>query len=305
MAGFDRERTERKSAYFPCRQENRVFISTIHSQPRKMKMFRTANRILLIMSILAALALTACRYGGFYGGGRAIRGSGIVIEEARAVSGFSGVGLATIGLLSIEVGDTESLRIVAEDNLVDFIETDVRGRELTIRSADGVNLRPKSSIRYYLTVKELNEISIYSSGDIQAQDLRAGDFSVNVSSSGNLDIGDLEADTLHASINSSGDVRIGVLKADTIDVNINSSGDLDIAGGEVQCQNIKINSSGDYRASEMESDEAEAHLNSSGSATIRVRNRLKAGLNSSGDLRYRGNPAVDVKKNSSGDIKRI
>jgi hypothetical protein len=287
------------------RQENQVFISTIHFQSRKMKMFRTANRILLIMSILAVPALTACRYGAYYGDGRTVRGSGSVIEETRAVSGFSGVGLATAGLLSIEAGDTESLRIVAEDNLVDLIETEVRGRELTIRSAGGVYLRPTGSIRYFLTVKELNEISIYSSGDIQAPDLKAGDFSINVSSSGNLDIKDLEAGTLHVGISSSGDVRIGVLKADTIDVNINSSGDLDIAGGEVRYQNIKVNSSGDYRAPQMASDEAEAYLNSSGSATIRVQNHLKARLNSSGDIRYRGNPAVAVKKNSSGDITKL
>ena len=268
-------------------------------------MFRTSNRIMLIVSIFAVLALTACRYAAFHGDGRTIRGSGSVIEETRDVSGFSGVGLATTGLLSIEVGNTESLRIIADDNLVDFIETEVRGRELTIRSEGSVNLRPTGSIRYFLTVKELNEISIYSSGDIQAPDLKTGDFSINVSSSGNLDIGDLEANTFHVNISSSGDVRIGILKADTLDVDINSSGDLDIAGGAVRYQSIKINSSGDYRAPDLASDEAEAHINSSGSATIRVRNHLKARLNSGGDLRYHGNPAVDVNKNSSGDITKI
>ena len=296
---------KRKGAYFPGQMEKRVFISTIHSQSRKMRMLKTANRIVLIISILVALALTACRYGGFYGDGNTVRGSGSVIEETRAVSGFTGIGLATTGLLSIEVGSTESLRIVADDNLVDFIETEVHGGELTIRSAGSVNLRPTSSIRYFLTVKGLDKISIYSSGDIQAQDLKAGNFSVNVSSSGNLDIGNLEADTFHVSISSSGDVRIGALKADTLDVNINSSGDLDITGGEVRYQSIKINSSGDYSAPDLASDEAEAHLNSSGSATIRVRDHLKASLNSSGDLRYHGNPAVDVSKNSSGDITKI
>jgi len=304
MAGFGRE-GDKKGAYFPCQQKNRAFISTIHSQSRKMKMFRTANRLLLILSILAVLALTACRYPTFYGDVNTVHGSGSVIEEARNVSRFSGVSLATTGLLSIEVGDTESLRIIADDNLVNFIETEVRGRELTIRSEGSVNLRPTRPIRYFLTVKELNEISIYSSGDIQAPDLKAGDFSINVSSSGDLDIGDLEADTFHVSISSSGDVRVGILKADTLDVDINSSGDLDIAGGAVRYQSIKINSSGDYRAPDLASDEAEAHINSSGSATIRVRNRLKASLNSSGNLRYHGNPAVDVNKNSSGDITKL
>jgi hypothetical protein len=150
-------------------------------------MIRSANRISIVISILAACLLPACRYVGFNDVINTVNGSGNVIEETRAVSGFSAVSLATTGLLSIETGNTESLRIIAEENLMDLIVTEVRGRELTVKSADGVNLKPTSTIRYFLTVGVLNEISIYSSGDIQAPDLKAGDFSLNVSSSGNME----------------------------------------------------------------------------------------------------------------------
>ena len=46
-------------------------------------------------------------------------------------------------------------------------------------------------------------------------------------------------------------------------------------------------------------------MGSTGSATIWVRDRLKANLYGSGDVRYRGNPTVDATTTSSGDAIQI
>lgn len=238
-------------------------------------------------------------------GRRTVRGSGDVVEGTRAVSGVTGVELAAIGHLTIEVGDTESLRIEAQEDLIEYLETEVRNGRLTIGTRDNVNLRSARPVNYYLTVTGLDTIAISSSGDIKAPDLRAERFSVAISSSGNLDMGDLRAGTLTVEISSSGDVTMGVLNADTLEVNISSTGDLDIAGGEVKGQKVTISSSGKYTAQDLASDEADVRLNSNGSATLWVRNDLKARLSSSGDLRYRGNPTVDATTSSSGDVIQI
>jgi hypothetical protein len=264
-------------------------------------MNKTGLTNLLTTLILVTLSLSACNIGF----GRVVRGSGDIIEETRSVSGISGVDLATIGELIIAVGDTESLRIEAEDNLMEYIETEVRGGTLRIESRDNVNLRNTEPIKYYLTVMELDTIEISSSGDIQAPDLEAESFSISIDSSGDLEMEDLETDTLDVNISSSGDLTMGVLNANSLDVDINSSGSLDIAGGEVKTQNITSSSSGKYTAEDLASDEAEVRLNSSGSATIWVRDRLRATLSSSGDLRYRGDPTVDATTNSSGDVIKI
>jgi hypothetical protein len=268
---------------------------------RRKKVHKTRLTNLLTTFIPVTLLLSACGIGF----GRAVRGSGDVIEETRSVSGVSGVDLATIGELIIAVGDTESLRIEAEDNLLEYLETEVRGGTLIIETRDNVNLRNTEPVMYYLTVRDLDTIEISSSGDILAPDLEAERFSITIDSSGDLEMGDLEADTLNVRISSSGDVRMGTLNASSLDVDINSSGSLDIAGGEVKTQDITISSSGRYTAQDMASDEAEVRLSSSGSATIWVRDRLRANLSSSGDLRYRGNPTVDATTNSSGDVIKI
>jgi hypothetical protein len=230
------------------------------------------------------------------------RGSGRMISEQRTVSGINGVSLATTGDLLIEVGNYESLRIEADDNLISRIQTDVRDGILTIQTGTFSNLYFTQNVRYYLTVRNLNSISIVSSGNIQAPDLKADRFLINVSSSGNLKMGNLSTDALDVNISSSGNVFMGVLKAGSLNVNISSSGDLNIGGGEVEKQNIAINSSGKYQAPNLASEDAGVAINSSGDAAIRVRDRLSVQLNSSGNLHYWGNPSVNINKNSSGDI---
>ena len=230
------------------------------------------------------------------------RGSGRITTEQRNVSDISGVSLHTDGELFIEVGNTESLRIEADDNLIPYIRTDVRNGVLTIETDQAGNLHFSRSVRYYLTVKSLNSIAILSSGNVQASDLKADKFLINVSSSGDLKMGDLQTGALTVEINSSGDVTMGVLNAAMLEAHIRSSGDLNIGGGEVEKQNIELNSSGDYLAQNLESDESHVSLTSSGDAFIRVRDQLTADLHSSGDLHYRGNPAVSVNKSSSGDL---
>jgi hypothetical protein len=264
-------------------------------------MMNKHKRLVLVVLVIA-LSILACQFGGF---GTSVRGSGDVVEESRPVSGVTGVELATLGNLFIEVGDTESLRIEAEDNLMEYIETDVRNGTLRIDTQNNVNLNPREPVNYFLTVTTLDSIEISSSGDIQAPDLEAESFSIRVSSSGDLMMGDLEADTVSIDISSSGDVTIDMLTANTLEVDIDSSGDLDIAGGEVVTQNVTNSSSGKYNAQDMDSSEADVRLSSSGSVTIRVSDHLEANLSSSGDLRYIGNPTVDATTSSSGDVIQI
>jgi len=232
--------------------------------------------------ILTSLVLSACGTVVYQSNREIINGKGALVEENRTISGVSGVELATIGDLHVEVGSSESLTVKAQENLMEYIETDVVSGRLVIGVQNNVEVKSLKPIDYYLTVKDLDMIRILSSGNIEAQDLETEQFSV--------------------SINSSGDVTMGILNAETLEVNINSSGNLDIAGGEVKTQNIKISSSGKYTAKDLESEEADVQINSSGSVTIWVKEILTAAINSSGDVRYLGDAKVDASGSSSGKV---
>ena len=236
--------------------------------------------------------------------GERVRGSGNMDEEIRNISGVSGVKLATLGKLYIELGQEEKLLIKAEDNLLEYLETDVRNGVLIIDTRRNINIRPRKKVSYYLTVRELDSIKISSSGDIEAPDLKTNRLKFSVGSSGDLRTGDLDVKSLDVSISSSGDIFIPELQANTIDVNISSSGDLDIDGGNVEKQDVTISSSGNYQARNLESREARVRISSSGDAYLSVEDYLYVRISSSGNLYYSGNPRLDQSSSSSGRVKK-
>lgn len=260
----------------------------------------TVVGLILVFTILACDVTISSNLGG-----ETIRGSGVVVEENRTISNISGVELAMQGTLNIVMGSSESLRIEAEDNLLEYIQTDVRSGKLVIETRRGINLRTSKPINYFLTVDELNTIVISSSGDVEAGDLQSKSFSTTTSSSGNLSIGSLDCTSLKVQISSSGEVSISDLMAESVSVQISSSGNLEILGGQVQEQDITISSSGEYRANDLASVEADVTLTSNGSATIRVSDQLSGRLSSSGDIYYIGKPEVNVRMTSSGKTVQI
>jgi hypothetical protein len=246
-----------------------------------------AIRIVTLINtvFLQALVLSACDLVALQDVGERVNGSGNIVEETLEVSGISGVHLATIGDMTIELGDKESLLIEAEDNLLEYFETEVRNGKLIIGTRDNVSLNPTEPVKYYLTVNGLDTIEISSVGNITAPDLQTERFTINSDSTGDLEMGELIADSL--------------------DVDIDSGGDVNIAGGEVDSQTVTIDSTGNYTAENLGSDNADVRINSTGNATIWVSEQLKARLNSTGNVRYRGNPTVDASSNSTGDVIQI
>ena len=261
---------------------------------------------LFMLGVALICSITACN-GMIFGsaGSQVVVGSGTQGEEDRTVSNFSGVELGTTGTLDITIGNSESLRIEADDNLLQYIQTDISGGRLVIRTRPGITLQPFRPIKYHLSVVRLNSVGISSSGNITIPDLKSENFSIASSSSGDLSMKNLDCSSLRVELSSSGDVRISALHAKTLTVNIASSGNLNIDGGTVPNQTIHISSSGEYAARDLASEQADVTLTSSGDATLRVSAVLSGSLSSSGNLNYIGNPKVNVNASSSGRPKQI
>ena len=264
------------------------------------------TRTVIILGLIMTLSAMGCQVGSVtFENVSLFRTPGKVIEESRPISDISGVHLATLGDLAIKIGETETLVIEAEDTVMKNIETQVIDGVLKIKNRNNTSLRNLKPVYYTLTVKSLDSIVISSSGNIEAPNLQADQFSIRISSSGDLVMGDLKTSDLTINLSSSGNMRMGLFEADTLDLSISSSGDLDILGGEVASQLINISSSGNYSARDLASEEADVRISSSGSATIFVTEQLVARLSSSGDLYYLGDPQLNASSSSSGDIKHL
>jgi len=82
---------------------------------------------LALVFVVLALALSACSINGHTISINTdhINGSGTIVTEDRSVSGFDKVDLQSIGNLTIIEGDSESLTIKADDNVMQYITTEV------------------------------------------------------------------------------------------------------------------------------------------------------------------------------------
>jgi hypothetical protein len=218
------------------------------------------------------------------GQSRVVRGSGDVVEEARNVSGFTRVVQASVGNVTIDQGE-ESLRIEAEDNLIPLLEFVVSGRTLRIQTRQAVTIVPTKPINIYITMPEIDGLSVPGLGHIRAGELETGNMSVDISGAGNVDIEQLRADRL--------------------DVKISGLGSLSVAGGAVDAQEIGISGSGSYDGLDLPSNEATVRISGLGSARVHVTGTLHATVSGSGSIRYVGNPRVEKRVTGLGNVEPL
>ena len=253
-----------------------------------------------LSNILALIALLGV------GCGPVIEGSGNVTTETRQVSNFSQVELSGIGDVSVTQGDTETLRIEAEDNLIPYITTEVHGDTLKIgfESNMPLNIWPTKPVKFYLTMKNVTGLQVRGSGNINAERLAADQLQLTVSGSGNVTVNQLDVKALTNTVNGSGDIHVDHLKAETTEAIISGSGKCSLSG-QTTSQSSFISGSGDYLAFNLQSQSAAMRLIGSGDVQAWVTEDLDINVAGSGDVEYYGTPNVSQHVVGSGDVSGL
>jgi hypothetical protein len=174
-----------------------------------------------IIFVLFALALSACTFSISYD-----EGSGVVINETRQVSNFDELAFTGIGTLYITMGDEELLEIEAEDNILPHIVTRVRGERLEIGfdndSWENV-IRPTEPIRYFVTVRTLEQVDLSGLGDVQLDGIEADRLVLTLSGAGRVKAsGDVAAQEIN--VTGAGSYDGADLRSERIDVNLSGAG---------------------------------------------------------------------------------
>lgn len=216
---------------------------------------------------------------------RTVRGTGDMISEEREVGDFSAIEFSSIGTVLVALGEEESLQVEGEDNLLRYIETEVRDQTLHIEIQNGVNIIPTQSMIFHITAKDLEALAVSGVGNIDAPVVEAGLFAVAISGGGDINIEGLEATQL--------------------EVDISGLGNFGIAEGAVESQEIAISGGGNYNAREMTSGEARVNISGLGSATIWVTDRLDVDISGGGSVRYIGNPTVEQNVSGLGRVEHL
>ncbi len=234
---------------------------------------RFSALVLLVLTLL----LASCSWVG---------GSGVVVSETRPVSDFNRVELNGVGELAIVQGETESLTIEAESNIVRRIKTDVQGGTLTIEFTEGIlgKVIPTEPIRYQLSVKDISGLALSGAGRIYSSQLATSNLELDVSGVG--------------------DIIIDYLQAGSLRVNLSGAGTIDLAGF-VSDQDVELTTVGNYSAAGLQSQRASIKLSGAGTATLLVIESLQVEISGIGSVNYYGNPNVTSEISGLGKLNYL
>jgi len=211
-------------------------------------------------------------------------GSGELATESRNVSNFSAVELSGVGTLIIEQGDQESLAITAEENLIEYLRSDVQGKNLRLGVREFVSIDPRESIIYRLTVKNLEKLETSGLGNVEISELTTQIMDLEISGSGNVDIDDLQAESFSLQVSGLGNIDIS---------------------GKVASQRVDLSGAGNYNAEELFSQEAKIRISGTGRAIVWAEEQLDVEISGMGSLNYYGSPALNTEMSGAGSIKSL
>ena len=241
---------------------------------------KTNRFIAISILIMTVLVLSACRLPFV----DVVRGSGDLVTESREVSGFNEVRLDGAGRLVITQGETESLEIEAEDNIIDELTSEVRAQTLVLGFQEEFLRRsviPTRGITYTLTVVDLSGITFNGAADLEMESLDTASLELVINGAGQIELDELSADALTVQISGTGTIYIG---------------------GQVSSQAVTIDGAGNYDAGDLQTSTSEVAINGLGNVTVWATETLNITIDGGGTLNYYGSPSVTQEINGAGDI---
>lgn len=206
--------------------------------------------------------------------------------DTRNVGSFNALSVAGSFDVEVTLGNTESVRLEGDPDVLKDIETVVKNGTLHIRTKKGIKINwPKSGkVKAYVSAKSLSAIGQSGSGSI-------------------LVAGTLSGDKLDLSLSGSGKMNIRT-SVNTANVSVSGSGKIDVAGSAKEV-NASVSGSGRVNGTDWKSNTANVSVSGSGQIRIHAEEKINANLAGSGRILYSGDPETVIKKSGSGSISKV
>jgi len=181
---------------------------------------------------LLALLLPSCIFvvsdGGVDGDflwSHGLHGSGVQAEEDRAVAEFRAIELDASATVRVQVGQTPSVHLSGDDNLLAEVRTRVANGVLSIDLSRSCDFH--RGLEIVIGTPSLERFSLEGSGDVRIQGLAAERLKLAIEGSGTVRaLG--TARELIGSIEGSGDLSLAELEAARAELSIEGSGAMDV-----------------------------------------------------------------------------
>jgi len=214
-------------------------------------------------------------------------GSGKVVTESRAVSGFQAIESRGAVKLVLRQGSREGIELGGEDNILPLIETRVVDRDgvptLEIGPKRGTMFTTRSPLTAAVDLVTLKAIAMSGGGSLASEALKTPSLKLALSGSAN--------------------VKLRQLSVDELSVNVSGSGELEF-GGKATRLAVSISGSGDVNSRALEADDVSVSVAGSGDANVTARKTLNVSIAGSGSVVYAGDAVVKSSIAGHGSVRK-
>jgi len=224
--------------------------------------------------IFFVILTTACNIIDFE------KGNGEIGSEKRMLSTFSEIQLVGNYEIRLKNGLKGQLVIVTDNNLFEYIQSEVINDVLIIESTKKIH--SKDGIKLYITYQQLAVLKSTGASILKTENTIVSDiFELEVPGAGIIDL-EVDVNDLEITLAGAGMVKLR---------------------GQANNQNISLNGVGSYKAFDLKSNSCTINVRGMGGAEINVKENLNAYVNGVGSIKYRGNPhTVEDKVSGIGTI---
>ncbi|MEG2029143.1 MAG: head GIN domain-containing protein [Janthinobacterium sp.] len=216
--------------------------------------------------------------------GNSIQGSGKLQKQTREAGSFHGVALNVPGNVELRIGNTDSITIEADDNILPLIDTAVENGTLRIRPAKrNANFR-QTKLTIVIEARQVERISVGGSGSIAASGLRGDKLRFDVGGSGSIHARELDSRTVSVAIGGSGNFK---------------------ASGKTEQLTASIGGSGNIQAGRLAARDVQVSIGGSGEAQVWAKDDLTISIGGSGEVSYYGDPRISRSMQRSSSIRRL
>src|SRR4030042_6574904 len=234
-----------------------------------------------------------------------VEGDRTPVLETRRISSFDQLENSTSFDVVYKQADTFGIRISAEQNIMNYIETNVYDDCLEIRTSPAsicldYHEQPVVMVSSPTLKKAVNS----GSGSFIADRMTGETVTIKNSGAGDMSAESIESDNFESILSGSGDIDVQSLLCLNTDIVISGSGNTSVAG-DCETSHLKITGSGNIYGSDMVTGTSSAIISGSGSAYTNIEEYLNGLISGSGNIYVKGDPEIEQTISGSGRIIKI
>lgn len=228
----------------------------------------------IFLGLVIAFALNSCI--------NTIDGNGDVTKEQRIVTSFNKIDISGAYEVLINQGNEEKLELEVDENLLEYIETEIKNNTLYVSSKKPIG--KATSLKLYITVVDVEDIDV--SGAIELKNK-----------------GTYETENLEIDVSGAADINLDV-DVENLSMDMSGASETTLSGKATNFE-IEISGAGELQAKKLKTRNNTIAISGAGSAVVYVKKTLNVSVSGAGSVKYKGSPKVKKDISGAGSVEKL